>query len=216
MEFTQIIAALEVIIHWSCSELTGPGPTRIAWKRSTYAFLKSCNIVMLSVSSKRTSCESPSKIPEHMSMQSVLLCSPDRNTRSCCLHQNLFISCSVFKFLLALFIIWESWAFYYNCSGVRDVKEKNIIKTQLCHLLLVWPWVRYLTSLCLGFLIFKMGIILHQFVKIELDNVNVYQRLTQCWEHELSVNGCKYYDLDLDMIQSFVRLEIWLESITFE
>lgn len=61
--------------------------------------------------------------------------------------------------------------------------------------------------MCLGFLIFKMGIILlHRVAKTELDSK--HQRFTQRWEHELSVNGGKYYDLDLDVIQSRVGLEI--------
>lgn len=45
-----------------------------------------------------------------------------------------------------------------------------------------------------------MGIILHKVVKFKIDNV--YQHLTQCWEHELWVNGCQYYDVVLDVIQS--------------
>ena len=32
------------------------------------------------------------------------------------------------------------------------------IKSQLCHFLEVWPWISYLTSVVLGFLIYKIGI----------------------------------------------------------
>lgn len=52
-------------------------------------------------------------------------------------------------------------------------------------------------------------ILLHKVVKTELDNK--YQHLRQCWEHKLSVmveNIMLKIYLDLDMIQSLVRLEV--------
>lgn len=45
-----------------------------------------------------------------------------------------------------------------------------------------------------------MGIILHKVVRFEVDIVHPY--LPPCWEPELSVSGCQYYNFELDVIRS--------------
>lgn len=62
------------------------------------------------------------------SMQGAGLCLPDRNTRS----YEACLNCSVFQFLLAFFydivkkVRPDS---FYNCSGFREVREKNITES---------------------------------------------------------------------------------------
>lgn len=50
---------------------------------------------------------------------------------------------------------------YHACWGcpLRWLRHRSVI-AGLCHFLIVWPWISYLICLCLGFFIFKIGVII--------------------------------------------------------